>query len=207
MLKATCNLLMFDKIDKTGNLFPKECKIEIPERIPVTNDFKFYEPAIGSASVTREEDRLVAEIEFCSPDEDVIKDCIRDGVVYAGGYYNQVKMHKENDIQVVDSMKLCGMSLTYADVYGDKSLLIRLKEDEEIIKPIQLKHCPFCGSYDVTIKTKELPDGNCHYEVKYIACTNCGARTIELICDGYYNQYCTDEEIAVLWNRRVTEYR
>lgn len=163
-MKATCNLLMFDKLDKNGNLFPKECKIEIPERIPVTNDFKFYEPTIGSASVTREEDRLVAEIEFCSPDEDVIKDCIRDEVIYAGGYYNQVKMHKKNGIQVVDSMKLCCLSLTYSDVYGDKSLLIRLKEDEKIIKPVQLKPCPFCGSYDTAIKTKERPEGGLIFE-------------------------------------------
>lgn len=129
MIKATCNLLMFDKPDTLSNLFPKECEIETPERIPVTHGFSFYEPAIGSASVVREEDRLVAEIEFCSPDEDIIKDCIRDGVVYAGGYYNRVKAHKENGFRVVDSMKLCGMSLTYADVYGDKGLLIKFKED------------------------------------------------------------------------------
>ena len=129
MLKATCNLLMFDKPDTLGNLFPKECKIEIPERIPVTHDFKFYEPAIGSASVVREEDGLVAEIEFYSPDEDIIKDCIRDEVIYAGGYYNRVKTHNENGFRVVDSMTLHGISLTYADVYGDKSLLIKFKED------------------------------------------------------------------------------
>ena len=200
LVKAICNLLMFDKPDTLGNLFPKDCKIEIPEKIPVTHDFKFYEPAIGFASVTREKDRLVAEIEFNSQDTDVIKECICNGDIYAGGYYNQVKSHKENGIRVVESMRLLCLSPTYADVYGDKSLLIRLKNDEKIIKP-----CPFCGSSDVAIKTKERLDGNCHFNVKYVACANCGARTMERTCDGYYGDYCSDEEIAAMWNQRVTD--
>lgn len=69
--------------------------------------------------------------------------------------------------------------------------------------PIQLKPCPFCGNDKPVIKTRELSDGQCRYNVKYIVCESCGARTMERVCDGYYGGYCTDEEIAKSWNRRI----
>lgn len=74
---------------------------------------------------------------------------------------------------------------------------------EQLKNPIKLKPCPFCGDETPVIKTKELPDGYCHYKVKYVACESCGARTMERTCDGYYGGYCSDEEIAAMWNQRA----
>ncbi len=65
-----------------------------------------------------------------------------------------------------------------------------------------LKPCPFCGGkaliYDAT-----RPDGYCRYSVTFVQCGECHAKTEERTCDGYYGDYCTDEEIAELWNRRA----
>ena len=64
-----------------------------------------------------------------------------------------------------------------------------------------LKPCPFCGGR-ARIEEREKPDGYCHYTVKFIQCTECHSKTEERICDGYYGEYCSDEEIVELWNRR-----
>lgn len=69
---------------------------------------------------------------------------------------------------------------------------------------ISLKPCPFCGG-EAAIDTVIKPDGGCHYEVKLVKCLKCGAKTKEKITDGYYGDYCSDEEIAELWNRRVVK--
>ena len=45
-------------------------------------------------------------------------------------------------------------------------------------------------------------DTDCSYRVKFVQCTQCHAKTEERTCDGYYGDWCTDEEIAELWNRR-----
>lgn len=73
---------------------------------------------------------------------------------------------------------------------------------EQTVKSIKLKPCPFCGKNAAGINTKENNDGYVSYKTKYVDCKCCGIRTEEYICDGYYGMYCTDEEIADIWNRR-----
>ena len=65
-----------------------------------------------------------------------------------------------------------------------------------------LKPCPFCGSR-ARIEERKLLDGYVRYMVKFVQCTECHSKTETRICDGYYNQHCSDEEITELWNRRV----
>ena len=72
----------------------------------------------------------------------------------------------------------------------------------DFLNKVELKNCPFCGG-NATIKTKSLNDGYCGYYVKCIMCENCGIQTRERTCDGYYGEYCSDEEIAEIWNRRI----
>lgn len=76
------------------------------------------------------------------------------------------------------------------------------RQKEKLRKKInsQLKPCPFCGGR-ARIEEREKYDG-CSYEVLFVQCAECHARTEEKICDGYYGQYCSDEEVAGLWNRR-----
>ncbi len=80
--------------------------------------------------------------------------------------------------------------------------LVEEKKEQRKQLNEKLKLCPFCGSR-ARIEERSKPDGYRHYTVKFIQCTKCHAKTEERICDGYYGEHCTDEEIAELWNRRV----
>lgn len=133
MLKATCNLLIFDKVDKNRNLFPKDMEIKMPEKVPVLSEAKFTSlpsDVIGNASVRRNETVLEADVIFTSEElEGAIKELIQDRKLYIGGYYTAVKSHEKDYIRVIDSMRLAATFITYADVYGDDDLIIRMKED------------------------------------------------------------------------------
>ena len=67
-----------------------------------------------------------------------------------------------------------------------------------------LKPCPFCGDR-ARIEEMERTNGYTRYTVKFVQCTKCHSKTGEQICNGYYNAYCSDEEISELWNQRVKE--
>ena len=68
----------------------------------------------------------------------------------------------------------------------------------------QLKPCPFCGG-KAHIRNVTENDGYVHYETVCVLCEDCGAQSVRKISDGYYGCYCSYEEIAELWNRRVKE--
>ena len=65
----------------------------------------------------------------------------------------------------------------------------------------ELKRCPFCGG-EAEIVDEKRYCGNEGYSVKFVKCRECDVCTKERISDGYFNEYCTDEEIAELWNTR-----
>lgn len=133
MFEATCNLLIFDKVDKNGNLFPKDMEIKLPEKVPVLSDAgRANRPncVIGNASVKRNETVLEADAIFTSEEiEGTIKDLIHDRKLYIAGYYTSVKFHEEDGIRVIDSMRLASTFITFDDVYGDDDLIIRRKGD------------------------------------------------------------------------------
>ena len=126
-IKMTGRLLIFDKVDNIGLLFPKDCKITYPERIPFIRDFATYDPTavLGSAKVHEDERGLVCDVELTNFDRDVLKE-LHDELPI-GGYYNKVKQHGENGVQVIDSVNLVGISTTFGP--ADDELKIRVVED------------------------------------------------------------------------------
>ena len=78
---------------------------------------------------------------------------------------------------------------------------IRKQRNRERINE-QLKPCPFCGG-KAHIRNVTENDRHVYYETVCVLCEDCGAQSIRKISDGYYDSYCSDEEIAELWNRRV----
>ena len=131
MIKAVCNLLMFDKPDKLGYQFPKDCEITIPENVPVESRGK----TIGSACVNRTDSGLKCDItiSFSEKDfekeEDLLEEMI-DSSVYAGGIYRLNKLHRENETMLVDSMDLLSIGLYCSDIYGDESLKVEVVNDD-----------------------------------------------------------------------------
>lgn len=108
----------------------------------------------------------------------------------------------------VHKLPTCSIDITTPDPIKslellEKELVYELDRHKKNIQQIvKLKSCPFCGG-EAELRNNIKIDGGCHYTVKYIVCKKCGAKTTERGCDGYYNLWCTDEEIAELWNQRV----
>lgn len=66
----------------------------------------------------------------------------------------------------------------------------------------QLKTCPCCkGLAHHVVEVRSDPP--VHYRVRYVECMSCGLRTKEYPCDGYYGLCMTEEQAAMMWNRRV----
>lgn len=128
MIKIKGNLLIFDKLDLIGYIFPKECKINIPEFIPIT--YPEHTKSIGRVTkVERDDTCIQIEGEIITPDEEAFREVLSEGSLHASGYYNgiRIRVPKEDGVQVLESMTLKSVGLTLCDVYGDGSL--RLEED------------------------------------------------------------------------------
>ena len=63
-MKLKGRLLLFDTINIDNDVFPKDCKISIPEKIPLTYKFS-HDKVIGFAEVTRDDIGLVVTAETC----------------------------------------------------------------------------------------------------------------------------------------------
>lgn len=137
MIKVKSNLLIFDKHDMIGNIFPKECIVTMPEFIPVTN-FNSAGPdhfeQIGMVtSHTRDDHRIAIEMIIDFKNEELLKKSITEEDIYSGGYYKINKSHKENGVTVLDDIELKSVGLYLCDVFGDKDLKMEVKEDDEEI--------------------------------------------------------------------------
>lgn len=88
-------ILLFNTDSKNGDIFSKDCKIDIPEKVPLTWNFN-HEQVIGFANVTKDDKGLVARAETFSNEKIGVEDLssiFKDGKIWAGGYYTNVKMH------------------------------------------------------------------------------------------------------------------
>lgn len=133
MIKTKSNLLIFDKHDKIGNIFPKECIVTIPEFVPVTN-FNSSGPdnfeSIGKViSHNRDGSKIEIETEIICKDEVILEKLIIDGKVYSGGYYKINKAHREEDgVLILDNIELKSVGLYFGDVYGNNDLRMEVEE-------------------------------------------------------------------------------
>ena len=122
-------ILLFNNISKNGDIFSKDCKIDIPEKVPLTWNFN-HEKVIGFANVTKDDKGLVARAETFSNDfnemigvED-LSSIFKDGKIGAGGFYTNVKMHNNGSSIVVDEAKLREVALVLAPVNEEYSFEI-----------------------------------------------------------------------------------
>lgn len=99
-------LLTFELVDECKRKFSKNCVIQIPEKLPLVQDFKFekVDSVIGSAIVHKDAIGLTCVINS--------NKLIRDEY-YVGGCYMNVKSHMEDDICVIDSCKLWSVSIVF----------------------------------------------------------------------------------------------
>lgn len=125
-MKLEGGILLFDTVNINNDIFPKTCKIDIPEKVPLTWDFQ-HEKAIGFAEVTNDKRGLIAKSETF-PNELIgikdIRDVLTDGKIGAGGFYNKVKMHNEGNLIIIDGAALREVALVLAPVREEYSFEI-----------------------------------------------------------------------------------
>ena len=125
-------ILLFDTVNKNRDIFPKDCKIDIPEKVPLTWDFN-HEKVIGFANVAKDNKGLVARAETFSNEIIGVEDLssiFEDGKIGAGGYYTNVKKHSDGSFIVVDEAKLWEIALVLAPV-SDGYYFEIVKEDDK----------------------------------------------------------------------------
>ena len=125
-MKLEGRILLFDTVNINKDIFPKTCKIDIPEKVPLTWDFQ-HEKAIGFAEVTKDKRGLIAKAEIF-PNELIgikdIRDVLMDGKIGAGGFYNKVKMHNEGNLIIIDEAALRAVALVLEPVREEYSFEI-----------------------------------------------------------------------------------
>ena len=119
-------ILLFDTVNKNRDIFTKDCKIDIPEKVPLTWDFN-QEKVIGFANVTKDDKGLVARAETFSNKIIGVEDLssiFEDGKFGAGGFYTNVKKHNDGSFIVIDEAKLWEVALVLDPVNKEYSFEI-----------------------------------------------------------------------------------
>ena len=119
-------ILLFNNVSKNGDIFSKDCKIDIPEKVPLTWNFN-HEKVIGFANVTKDDKGLSAKAETFSNEMIGVEDLssiFEDGKFGAGGFYTNVKMHNNGLSIVVNEAKLREVALVSDPVNEEYSFEI-----------------------------------------------------------------------------------
>lgn len=108
-MKIEGRILLFDVVHADGSFMPSDCKIDIPEKVPIIKDFNMRDPnsCIGSASVSVDDRGLV----FTG---DIPDDFDTDGYPGCGGYYTSVEStsgFKFKDERYPNARTITSMSL------------------------------------------------------------------------------------------------
>ena len=125
-------ILLFDTVDKNRNRFSKDCKIDIPEKVPLTWNFN-HKKVIGFAKAIKDNKGLVAKVETFSNEMigvENLNSIFEDGKFGAGGFYTNIKKHNDGSFIVIDEAKLCEVALVLAPVNEKYSFEIVREEKE-----------------------------------------------------------------------------
>ena len=121
-MKIKGKLLTFNKLFGDGSYFPEDCKIDIPEKLPLLTDFNFsFNSVIGNGVVTRTDDGLYFDGKITVKVE---KDVITELYSGLGGYYVKVFTHDDGPKRIVDEAALKCVSLVVHPVFPDFSFEI-----------------------------------------------------------------------------------
>lgn len=123
-MKYEGRLMNLGTVDSMNRTFAKDCVLTVPDKVPVCWNFncKDISSVIGNAEIFRDEEGLSCKVNLTN--EKLISD-----EYYVGGYYTNVKMHKEGTKTVIDAATLASMSIVLGP--SDKSLIIRKCKEEK----------------------------------------------------------------------------
>ena len=117
-MKLQGRILLFDEANLNKDIFSASCDITIPEKVPLTFDFK-HDKIIGSAKATIDDIGITFVSETLSNDiigVDDLRSIFENGKIGVGGFYNNIKYHEDRNFIIIDKARLCEIALVLAPV-------------------------------------------------------------------------------------------
>ena len=112
-MKLKGRILLFDEVNLNKDIFSASCDITIPEKVPLTLDFK-HDKIIGSAKATIDDIGITFISETLSNDMigvDDLRSIFENGKIGVGGFYNNIKYHEDGNFKIIDEARLCQIAL------------------------------------------------------------------------------------------------
>ena len=117
-MKLKGRILLFDEANLNNDIFSASCNITIPEKVPLTLDFK-QDQVIGFAKATIDDIGITFIAETFSNDMigvDDIRSIFENGKILVGGFYTNVKYHEDGNFKIIDEARLYEIALVLATV-------------------------------------------------------------------------------------------
>ena len=117
-MKLQGRILLFDEVNLNKDIFPISCNITIPEKVPLTLDFK-HNKVIGSAKATIDDIGITFIAETLSNDiigVDDLRSIFENGKIGVGGFYTNVKHHDDRNFRIIDEARLFEIALVLSTV-------------------------------------------------------------------------------------------
>ena len=112
-MKLKGRILLFDEVNLNKDIFHTSCDITIPEKVPLTWDFK-QDKIIGFAKATIDDIGITFIAETLSNDMigvDDLRSIFKNGKIGVGGFYTNIKRHEERNFIIIDKARLCQIAL------------------------------------------------------------------------------------------------
>ena len=112
-MKLQGRILLFDEVNLNKDIFSASCDITIPEKVPLTLDFK-HDQVIGFAKATIDDIGITFISEILSNDMigvDDLRSIFENGKIGVGGFYNNIKYHEDRNFIIIDKARLCEIAL------------------------------------------------------------------------------------------------
>ena len=116
--KLQGRILLFDEVNLNKDIFPTSCNITIPEKVPITLDFK-QDQVIGSAKATIDDIGITFISETLSNDMigvDDLRSIFENGKIGVGGFYTNIKYHEDGNFKIIDEARLYEIALVLGPV-------------------------------------------------------------------------------------------
>ena len=112
-MKLQGRILLFDEVNLNKDIFSASCNITIPEKVPLTFDFK-HDKIIGFAKATIDDIGITFISGTLSNDiigVDDLRSILENGKIGVGGFYTNIKYHEDRNFIIIDKARLCEIAL------------------------------------------------------------------------------------------------
>ena len=131
-MKLQGKILLFDEVNLNKDIFPTSGNIIIPEKVPLTWDFK-KDKIIGSANATIDDIGITFIAETLSNDMigvDDLRSIFENEKIGVGGYYANIKYHEDRNFRIIDEARLCEIALVLDPVR--KEYYCKIMEEDNV---------------------------------------------------------------------------